>query len=43
MSFHTDVWVQPLDGDLLTLNDVRSDLIAYLMRVVLAMTCLPIS
>jgi len=30
MSFHTDVWVQPLGGDLLTLNDLRSDLIAYL-------------
>ncbi|OYU09250.1 MAG: hypothetical protein CFE47_02555 [Pseudomonas sp. PGPPP1] len=30
MSFHTDVWVQPLDGDLLVLDSVRSELIAYL-------------
>jgi hypothetical protein len=30
MSFHTDVWVQPLEGDLLVLDSVRSELIAYL-------------
>ncbi|KTB91385.1 hypothetical protein AO073_06085 [Pseudomonas syringae ICMP 11293] len=29
MSFHTDVWVQPLNGDLLVLDSVGSELIAY--------------